>query len=173
MNIGIIGGNGFVGSGIRTTLQELQHECTSITRENYAGLKGTSFDVLINANGNSKKYLASSSPKEEFQASVTSVQHSLLDFTYDLYIHCSSVDVYPNHEETSQNSEEASIDVSQLSLYGLHKYLAEILVRKYARRWLILRFGGFVGEELRKNSIYDMLHGVPLRVNIESKYQYF
>ncbi len=173
MKIGIIGGNGFVGSGIRRTLERASHECTVISRANYESLIGQSFDVLINANGNSKKYLAASSPKEEFQASVTTVQHSLLDFKYNLFIHCSSVDVYANHEDVTQNTEETCIDVSRLSLYGVHKYLAELIVQKYAPQWLILRFGGFVGDGLKKNSIYDMLHNVPLRVHIDSKYQYF
>ncbi len=172
MKIGIIGGNGFVGSGIRKALELEQHECTIISRDNYQSLIGQSFDVLINANGNSKKYLAASSPKEEFQASVTSVQHPLLDFSYNLFVHCSSVDVYANHEDTSLNTEETVIDVSALSFYGVHKYLAELLVRKYAKRWIILRFGGFVGEGLKKNSIYDMLNNVPLRVHVDSKYQY-
>ena len=93
VNAGIIGGNGFVGTGIRTALEKNGIRCTTIRRDTYDTLRGSSFDILINANGNSKKYLAAQSPKEEFLASVVSVQQSLADFTYGLYIHCSSVDV--------------------------------------------------------------------------------
>ena len=172
MNIGIIGGEGFVGSGIRESLQRKNVTCLSIKRNNYQEVKGSSFDVLINANGNSKKYLAAQSPKEEFEASVVSVQHSLLDFTFRSYVHCSSVDVYPDHENPQRNTEASPLDLRALSPYGFHKYLAEQLVQRYAKRWLILRFGGFVGEGLKKNSLYDMLHDVPLRVHVDSRYQY-
>ncbi len=172
MNIGILGGGGFVGSGITRALTGAGHACTVITRASYQEMRGRRFDAVINANGNSKKYLAAQSPKEDFEASVTSVQHSLLDFGYTLYIYCSSVDVYADHAHPSANGETAAINPSALSYYGLHKYLAEQLVRRYASRWLILRFGGFVGEGLRKNAIFDLLHDVPLRVHPDSRYQY-
>lgn len=172
VTVGIIGGNGFVGSGIARGLAAAGMRCASIQRENYGALRGTSYDVLVNANGNSKKYLAAESPAAEFAASVASVQQSLVDFSCGLYVHCSSVDVYPDHEHPEANSEAAAIDPASLSLYGFHKYLAEQIVRRYARRWLILRFGGFVGDGLKKNSVYDILHNVPLRVHAESMYQY-
>lgn len=172
MKIGIIGGDGFVGSGIRRFLGKNDANVASINRGNYGRFAGSEFDVLINANGNSKKYLAAQAPKDEFRASVESVQHSLLDFKFGLYIHCSSIDVYPDHEHPVSNTEETSIDPKKLSLYGFHKYLSEQIVRQYAKRWMILRFGGFVGKGLKKNSIFDILHGVPLRVHVESKYQY-
>jgi nucleoside-diphosphate-sugar epimerase len=70
------------------------------------------------------------------------------------------------------NRETAQIDPARLSRYGLHKFLAEQLVRKYAGRWLILRLGGMVGRGLWKNSIFDMLEGKPLRVHADSRYQY-
>ncbi|HUN65138.1 MAG TPA: NAD(P)-dependent oxidoreductase [Bacteroidota bacterium] len=171
MKIGIIGGNGFVGSGIRRAL-ERRHHCNVITRDNYDALRTTRFDVVINANGNSKKFLAAQEPREEFLASVVSVQRSLLDFPADLYVHCSSVDVYPDCSSPETTREDARIDPERLSLYGFHKYLAEQCVRRYAPRWLILRFGGFVGPGLKKNPVYDILHGEPLRVSVDSAYQY-
>ncbi len=172
MKVGIIGGNGFVGSGIRKYLESQHIDTVNIELENYERLTGSSFDVLVNANGNSKKYLASQSPKEDFRASVQSVEYSLVDFKCGLYVYCSSVDVYPDHEHPGMNAEDTVIDPKKLSLYGFHKSLGEQLVQRYAARWLVLRFGGFVGEGLKKNSIYDILHGAPLRVHVDSQYQY-
>ncbi len=172
MTVGILGGAGFVGSGIRCALEQRGVNVTVIELENYKGCVGLSFDVLINANGNSKKFLAVQSPREEFTASVNSVQHSLLDFRFGIYLHLSTVDVYTNHEDPSSNSEDTFVDVTHLSLYGLHKYLAEQIVQRYAEQWIILRCGGFVGAGLKKNSIYNMLNNIPLRVDIDSEYQY-
>ncbi len=172
MKAGIIGGGGFVGSGILKALQAAGMECSVIEKDNFGSFRGASFDLLVNANGNSKKYLATQSPVEDFQMSVATVQQSLADYKSKLYVYCSTVDVYPDHEHPESNGEETVIDSSKLSLYGFHKFLAEQLVRHYAPSWLILRFAGFVGEGLKKNSIYDMLHHVPLRVHLDSAYQY-
>jgi nucleoside-diphosphate-sugar epimerase len=171
VKIGIIGGNGFVGSGIRRVF-ERKHSCTVISRSNYEDAKSIRFDIIINANGNSKKFLAAEEPKEEFAASVGSVQQSLIDFPTGLYVLCSSVDVYPDCSSPASTREDTPINIARLSFYGFHKYLAEQCVRRYAPKWLILRFGGFVGPGLKKNPIYDMLHNAPLRVSVDSAYQY-
>lgn len=172
MRVGVIGGNGFVGSAFTRYLQKEGSEYYVIGRDNYRDFVGSKFDVLINANGNSKKFLATGNPVQEFSDTVVSVQRSLLDFGYSLYILCSTVDVYTNLRDPEFNRENSNIDPSGISKYGLHKLLAEDLVKNYANSWLIFRLGGFVGPGLKKNSIYDLLNNVPLRVNIESAYQY-
>ena len=64
------------------------------------------------------------------------------------------------------------IDVCRISNYGLHKLLAEELVRHYASRWLIVRLAGMVGPELRKNPVFDVLNHQPLRIHPDSQYQF-
>lgn len=172
MRVGVVGGNGFVGSAFTRYLQKRSIDHCVITRENYDKHVGSEFDVLVNANGNSKKFLAAKDPLQEFADTVVSVQKTLLDFKYSLYVLCSTIDVYNNVRNPEYNREDAVIDPAGLSKYGLHKLLAENLVRNYAKSWLIFRFGGFVGPGLRKNSIYDLLNNIPLRVNIDSAYQY-
>ena len=56
--------------------------------------------------------------------------------------------------------------------YGFHKSLAEQCVRYAAPDWLIFRMGGFVGPGLRKNAIYDILHGGPLWLDPRSELQF-
>lgn len=172
MKVGVIGGQGFVGSAFVRYLQKEKIDHCVIEKGNYSHCIDKKFDVLINANGNSKKFLAIENPKQEFSETVSSVHKSLLDFKYSLYVHCSTVDVYNSFQDPAFNSENATINISSISKYGLHKLLAEILVRNYAKAWLILRFGGFVGPGLKKNSIFDILNNLPLRVNIDSAYQY-
>ena len=172
MRIGIIGGNGFVGSAFVLYSKKNNFNFEVIEKDTYPRFVGQKFDLIINANGNSKKYLADQNPVLELKETVNSVQNSLLDFDCPFYVLCSTVDVYNNFEDTNSNDENSIIHIESLSKYGLHKFLAERLVMNYAKEWLIFRFGGFVGPGLKKNSIYDILNEVPLRVHIKSSYQY-
>jgi dTDP-4-dehydrorhamnose reductase len=54
----------------------------------------------------------------------------------------------------------------------LHKSLAEQVVQHYARSWLIVRLAGMVGPALRKNPVFDILNGLPLRIHPDSQYQF-
>ncbi len=168
----VLGGKGFVGSAIVTAARSQGRDTVVIDLAEYPGGIGMACRVLINANGNSKKYLADQDPRLEFDASVRSVLHALHDFRFDHYVQLSTIDVYADKENERCNSERAPIDPRRLSRYGHHKWLAEQLVRFNARSWLIVRMGGFVGPGLRKNSIYDILKGLPLRVHPDSFYQY-
>jgi nucleoside-diphosphate-sugar epimerase len=168
----IIGGKGFVGQAFVAHCERagLDHVC--LTRNNYAAYVGQSCDVLINANGNSKKYLAAERPTEDFALSVESVNRTLADFTAGVYAYLSTIDVYPSCQTPAQTLETTAIDPAVLSNYGLHKWMAEWLVRRHAPRWVIFRLGGMVGPGMKKSPVYDLLHGVPLRVAPESRFQY-
>jgi len=168
----ILGGKGFVGRAIAEEALRRNYIVIVVDKEEYEAAKGTVCDLLINANGNSKKFLARENPRMEFDLSVRSVLHSLHDFSAKRYIHLSTMDVYPDVSDPKLNHEAVAIDTSRQSPYGFHKYLAEQLVRHYAKDWLIFRMAGFVGQGLWKNSIYDLLNHVPLRVHPDSEYQY-
>jgi len=168
----VIGANGFVGSAITAQARKLGLNIETATRENYSSLIGKSFDLIINANGNSRKYLAEQDPNKDFEMSTLSVMRSLKDFTAGFYIYISSVDVYTNFSDPSMNTESTVIETNKQSNYGFHKYLSEQLVKRNSAKWLILRAAGLVGPGLWKNSIYDLLSNAELRVNPDSKYQY-
>ena len=168
----VLGGKGFVGSAIVAEAQSRGYRTVVVDKEEYAAAVETSCDLLINANGNSKKFLAAQDPQLDFDLSVRSVLHSLRDFHIQRYIHLSTGDVYAEHSDPTRNAETAEIEVVRLSAYGFHKYLAEQLVRFYAPSWLLFRMGGFVGPRLWKNSIHDLLTHQPLHVHPDSTYQY-
>lgn len=168
----VLGGSGFVGSAIVEEAGRRGYNVLSVGRQNYQEFVGTTCDILINAAGNSRKYLATQDPKEDFDRSVRSVEYSLNEFRASLYIYLSSIDVYSDLADPNRNHETSPIDANRLSAYGFHKYMAEQLVRFHAKSWLIFRMGGFVGHGLWKNSIYDMLKHKPLRVCPDSAYQY-
>jgi nucleoside-diphosphate-sugar epimerase len=166
------GGKGFVGSAIVSEARQRGYRTVVVDKEEYASAIGTSCDLLINANGNSRKYLAAKDPGQEFDLSVRSVLRSLHDFKAGHYVYLSTIDVYPNHEDPEKNTEDTPIDEKALSPYGFHKHLSEKIVRYYASRWTIVRMGGFVGPGLWKNSIYDLLTGANLKAHPDSVYQY-
>lgn len=168
----LLGGNGFVGSAFARACEATGREYEVITRSNYAAFVGKACKVFINANGNSRKYLAQRDPVGEFDASVRSVRSTLTDFKFDQYVHLSSCDVYPDCSSPENNSEDQPVIVAHQSPYGFHKHLAEQCVRHAAKTWLIVRFGGFVGPGLKKNPIFDILHGGPLWLDPESELQY-
>jgi nucleoside-diphosphate-sugar epimerase len=170
--ITIIGGNGFVGSAYVRLLAARGVAHQVVTRENYNSLRGTPCDVLINANGNSKKFLAAREPLNEFDQSVRSVATSLEDFPCQTYVLLSTGDVYPDQSSPAASREDQVIDPAQQSRYGLHKSLAEQLVRGTQKNWLVLRMGGFVGPGLKKNAIHDMLNGAPVWLSPESELQF-
>lgn len=168
----IIGGEGFVGSAYTRWCQQNQVNHLVINRANYQNYIGTKCDLLINANGNSKKFLAKENPLAEFDASVRSVRQSLIDFPSKKYVFLSSCDVYPDCSNPESTQENTIINIVQQSPYGFHKYLAEQCVCHCHPDWLIFRMGGFVGEGLKKNPIFDILQGEKLWLHPESELQY-
>lgn len=171
MKIAVLGARGFVGSAVLQVLGA-RWECVGVDLDNYDEWRGRAWDVVVNANGNSKKYLAAQDPALEFDLSVRSVVRSIFDFPATRYVFISTVDVYTDFAEPGKTAEDVAIDTQRQSAYGFHKWLAEQYVKKHARGWLILRLGGMVGPGLRKGPIYDLLHDVPLRVHLDSRYQY-
>lgn len=172
LKIIIIGGEGFVGSAYVRFCQQNNLDFLVINRSNYEQYIGTKCDLLINANGNSKKFLAKDNPLLEFDESVRSVRRSIVDFPSKKYIFLSSCDVYPDCSQPESTKEDTVIDITQQSPYGFHKYLAEQCVRHCHNDWLIFRMGGFVGQGLKKNAIFDILYGEKLWLHPNSELQY-
>lgn len=173
MKVILIGSRGFVGSAFARFFRGRQDvELIEVTRENYAELAHTESDVVIEASCNSVKFLAEEDPLREFALSVTHRLQTLLDFPASLHVHLSSVDVYSRLDSPATTREDSPIDLARTSHYGLHKLLAEHLVQHYAPRWLIVRLAGMVGPGLRKNPVFDILTGQPLRIHPDSRYQF-
>lgn len=168
----VMGGDGFVGSAFVRFCSNNGLEYSSITRTNYNEFIGKSCNTLINANGNSKKYIAETDPVLDFDLSVSSVQRSLFDFKYQKYVYLSSGDVYPDQSCVKFTSENHEINRGEQSNYGFNKLLAEELVKKYAKDWIIFRMGGFVGYGLKKNAVYDIESNQKIWISQESELQF-
>ena len=168
--LAIIGGNGLLGSDLVSYLSPY-FSLTSITKENYSRHVHSKFDIVINANGNSRRFWANENPIEDFSASTVSVYKSIFDFPCDVYIYISSPDVYENHANPKYANEDHEIDFKKLLPYGFHKYLSEIIVRKYTKNFLVLRCAMILGTNLKKGPIYDVIHKRPLYISNLSRLQ--
>jgi nucleoside-diphosphate-sugar epimerase len=168
----VLGGYGFVGAAVAAIAARRGYAVQAVGRREYTDVRGGCCNLLINANGNSRKYLSRQDPALDFQLSVQSVLHSLLDIEAEHYVFLSSIDVYNDVSNPAANAEDGPIDAARLSPYGFHKWLAEQLVRYHRPDALILRMGGLVGPGLWKNPLYDLLTGAALRVHPDSAYQY-
>lgn len=172
MKVLILGGTGFLGQGLVAFCQRENISCDVVNRSNYSQFKGRSCDVLINANGNSKKYIADQDPILDFELSVISVLNSLHDFHFKKYVFISSIAVYNNARRQKQNTEKTPLNIAKQSHYGFHKYCAEQLVQHYCPSWMILRLGGLIGPGLKKGPVFDLWHKAPLWVHPESRFQF-
>lgn len=168
--LAILGANGMLGSDLVKYLGQ-KFIITSIDKKNYELQKNKSFDIFINANGNSRRYWANENPNLDFIASTVSVHKTMLDFKCDLYIYISSIDVYGNRSNPKNTKETIEIHTDNLQPYGFHKYLSEIIVRKYKSKFLIIRPSYILGTKIKKGPIFDLLNNQPLFITDKSKFQ--
>lgn len=170
-SLAIIGSKGMVGSDLFGYLEPYFQNIAGIYRENYNKYRGQSFDVVINANGNSSKVWANENVFEDFMASTTSTYQILFDFPAKTCIHISSSDVYENHARDKTTSEETIINPENLSPYGFHKFLSECIIRNSRKNYIILRCPMILGTNLKKGPIYDILHNSRIFVSLDSRFQ--
>lgn len=169
----VVGGKGFVGSAIVKELEENNITYDIIQRDNKEEFFGKECDILIYANGNALKYKANEDPFFDFHASVSSVIEYVNKIKCKLFVLISSVDVYDKKSSVKDTKEDVQIDIDKLDNYGFHKYLAEIYVKKFCKKFLIFRLPGLVGPGLKKNTAYDFIHtNKKIMVSPESKFNF-
>lgn len=168
--LAIIGGNGMLGADLVKYFSQA-FSVTSISKDNYSEHVNKEFDIVINANGNSKRFWANNNILEDFAISTVSVYKSIFDFKHSIYIYISSSDVYENHSATEYTNEDLLINSANLSPYGLHKYLSELIVKNHVNNYIILRCSMILGQRLKKGPIYDILQGKNLYITKNSYLQ--
>ena len=168
--LAVIGGQGMLGSDLVKYLSQ-SFLVTSISKENYSQFINHSFDVVVNANGNSKRFWAVKNPLKDFVLSTVSVYKSLFDFKFKTYIYVSSSDVYVDHSSIASTSENQTQGQNKLSPYGFHKYLSEEIIKNHCKRYLILRASMVLGKNLKKGPLFDIVNNNPLFISKTSRLQ--
>ena len=123
----VLGGTGFVGSALAAVAKARDWQVTTVGRQEYARHVGRRFDLVLNANGNASRQRANRDPTFDLEASVVSVQRSLVDFEFAHYGLISTVDVCNEPDRLEATAEDAPIDLATLCPYGFHKRLPNCL----------------------------------------------
>lgn len=158
MRVGIIGFKGFVGSAFYDVFSaDKGCKVTGVSKKNYESLIGQTFDLLINANGNSSKPLADREPMKDLEMNLVNTIRFLNDFKFGCFLHVSTVEIYPDKSHEKNTREDLLINPVGLSNYGFSKYLSEQAVMRYAKNWLVIRLAGMFGKNMKKGPAYDIL----------------
>ena len=156
----VIGSGGFVGSNMIAALEKQKKSVIAIEKDTSIDeIKACSFGLVYFCAGNPLTFLSKKEPLKCLQQNIADLYPYLTGLEYKKFIYISSILVYP--PDSICHKEDSPIDISQLSLYGAHKYMGERYVREFAKTWLIVRPTSFFGKGLKKNLLFDLRHDNP------------
>lgn len=162
---GLIGYSGLVGSNLlsQTDFDDLYRST------NIETLAGRRFELLVCAGMPAEKWRANQQPEVD-RASLQRLQRALAKVQAERVVLISTVDVFGSPCGVDEQSE---VNTEQLHPYGLHRYeLERWVAERFPTR--VLRLPGLFGPGLKKNIIYDLLHGKSLQgVHPLSRYQFY
>jgi len=126
--------------------------CRSV---NINDIDGKTFDMIVCAAAPAQKWIANRHPLADRENIDILLSH-LKTVTCETFILISTVDVF---KEPIGVDEDTFVDEDGLHAYGLHRRLLEKFVQSHFTNHLIVRLPGLVGPGLRKNVVFDFLHG--------------
>ncbi len=164
----LVGSTGFVG----TTLRAQRPFTAEFHSTNIADARDRTFDVVYCCACPAAKWKANQDPDSDLR-NILQLCDVLSTVRTSLFVLVSTVDVY----ETPAGADE-STPASQSAThhpYGRHRALFEEFVQKtFPAKHLIVRLPSLFGTHLRKNYVYDLLHGNQLdKVLVRSEFQWY
>jgi len=166
MTTALIGYTGFVGATLDAAISPAcRYRSTDIDE-----IRGKSFDHVICAGVQAKKWWANLHPEEDL-AGINRLLDALKDVRAGRFTLVSTIDVYPAPRNVDENS---VISSEGHHAYGLNRLLVEERVAESFPETAILRLPGLFGPGLKKNVIYDMMHDNDLhKVHPGGVFQYY
>ena len=160
----LIGHTGFVGSN----LLRQAHFKGATTQQTSATLQAGRL-ISWFAGVRAEKWLANAKPEDDWQRIVHLVESLATIRTRELIL-ISTVDVFAQPQERRRGF--AGI-LDGLHAYGTHRFMLErLLAERFPTR--IVRLPGLFGPGLKKNVIFDLLHGnQTLKIHSESVFQFY
>jgi nucleoside-diphosphate-sugar epimerase len=150
-------------------------EWVGITRDNYEQWVGTPFKRIVWCAGFSSKTRSEIQPSQSYKDNAANVEKAIKDFPCEKFIYISSEAVYPPALAGAKRVEDykhTTVDWKSLSKYGQFKLEGENRVIRRCKNYLILRCSSLVGPGLKKNVVYDLTHGGPIYLSMDSKLQF-
>jgi nucleoside-diphosphate-sugar epimerase len=151
MTAALIGPGGFVGSN----LARQRRFDAQFGRANISAIRGQKFNTIVCAGVRAEKWKANADPADD-RAGIAALTGPLLEAKADHLILISTVDVFAMPMDVNEST---PVDPLQASAYGRHRYELELLLREHFPRVTVVRLPGLFGPGLKKNVIFDLLHG--------------
>jgi len=164
--IGLIGNTGFVGSHL---VKQIKID-KSFNSKNIENLQHYDFDILICAGMKGVKWLANKFPAED-NKNLQVIQNALKKINAKQVILISTVDVFSKPQNVTESS---PVVITKNNHYGKNRYILEQFVTSNFNNYLICRLSGLVGDNLKKNFLYDLKNNNNIEnFNPESSFQYY
>ena len=163
MKRALIGHTGFVGSNL---LRQAEFTHT-YHRANIESLGEESFDEIVCAGAPAEKWRANANPEAD-RENIDRLIAALARARCESFVLISTVDVFARPAGVDEDD-----DADATNAYGRHRLLLE---REAAARFrtLIVRLPGLFGDGLKKNAIYDLLHGNNVQqIHPDDSYQFY
>jgi len=149
---GLIGHTGFVGG----TLAAVTPFDACFNSRNIDDIRGQHFDLLVCAGVSAAKWLANKDPEAD-RAGIARLTDALAEATAREVVLISTIDVYP--DPANGSNEDAAIDPDANHAYGRQRLRLERWIAHRFPAVRIVRLPALFGPGLRKNALYDLLHG--------------
>src|SRR6266404_4607236 len=152
----LIGHTGTVGGSLldATSFTDLYNSA------NVAALAGRGYDLMVCSGAPASKWKANQDPAADL-ANLQALMTALNEVSVEQFILISTVDVFARPVQVDEASPVRSMDVDP---YGRHRRLLEEFVQARFSGAMIVRLPGLFGKRLKKNFIYDLLHGNALHL---------
>lgn len=150
-DVALIGHTGFVGS----TLAQAGEFAAAFNSANVEAIRYRRFSRVVCAGVSAVKWRANQNPAEDWTG-IARLITCLEDVETSLFVLISTVDVY---REPYGLTEADVPDPCRLHPYGRHRLALEEFVCTRFPNHLILRLPALFGPGLKKNALFDLLHG--------------
>jgi nucleoside-diphosphate-sugar epimerase len=148
----LIGSTGFVGGNLarQADFDDCYHS------RNAGEMAGRRYDLVVCAGAPGWRWLANREPDAD-RANLERLMRDLATVRADRVLLISSIDVYPRPVEVDEST---PIDPDAGQPYGRHRFALERFVgERFATT--VVRLPGLFGPGLKKNVVFDLLHGKP------------
>lgn len=164
----LVGSTGFVGGH----LQRAHRFDLSVHRSDVGELTGRHVDLLVCAGLPAAKWLANKDPQADW-SNMAALAKVLATVRPARAVLISTIDVYQPAVDVDESDPP---DFDAPGAYGAHRAWFETFFQARFPGSTVLRLPGLFGPDLRKNLIYDLLHGRRDQwqaMNPESRFQFF
>jgi hypothetical protein len=167
MKRALIGHTGFVGG----TLLAAGGFTHGFNSRDFRDMRGAEFDEVVCAGIPAVKYLANREPEQD-RAAIGALLEVLVTVRAGRFILISTIDVYP---DPAQPLDEATVlEGLPNHPYGLHRFEVEQFVASRFPNHAVVRLPALFGEGMKKNALYDLLHGNQVdKVNPAAQFQWY